>query len=275
MRHPHIIVLGNEKGGSGKTTTSMHIAASLMAQGKTVGAMDLDVRQRSFTRYIENRRAFAGRAGLNLPSPEYAKVEISDDRDRVRAAEADEAAIARAIEALAGNDFIIIDCPGSDSVLSRTAHARADTIVTPMNDSFVDFDLLAQVDPDSFEVLSPSLYSEMVWEARKRRALAGGKPIDWLVMRNRLSVLNARNKARVGAVLGRLSRRIGFRLAPGVSERVIYRELFLKGLTLLDLNGPQTGIAMQMSHVAARHEMRNLLGALNLPGIAQALAAAE
>jgi len=275
MRHPHIIVLGNEKGGSGKTTTSMHIAASLMAQGKTVGAMDLDVRQRSFTRYIENRRAFAGRAGLNLPSPEYTKVEISDDRDRVRAAEADEAAITRAIAALAGNDFIIIDCPGSDSVLSRTAHARADTIVTPMNDSFVDFDLLAQVDPDSFEVLSPSLYSEMVWEARKRRALAGGKPIDWLVMRNRLSVLNARNKARVGAVLGRLSRRIGFRLAPGVSERVIYRELFLKGLTLLDLNGPQTGIAMQMSHVAARHEMRNLLGALNLPGIAQALVAAE
>lgn len=275
MGKPHIIVLGNEKGGSGKTTTSMHIAASLMAQGKSVGAMDLDVRQRSFTRYIENRQAFNERSGLNLPCPRHADVETSTSRDRVEAAEQDEAAISAAIEQLEGCGYIIIDCPGSDSVLSRAAHVYANTIVTPMNDSFVDFDLLANVNPDTFEVLRPSLYSEMVWEARKRRALARGKPIDWLVMRNRMSVLHAKNKERVGAVLANLSKRIGFRLAPGVSERVIYRELFLKGLTLLDLNTPETGVAMQMSHVAARHEMRALLHTLNLPGIEAQMEAAE
>lgn len=267
MNNPHIIILGNEKGGSGKTTTSMHIAASLMNLGKTVGAMDLDVRQRSFARYMENRRGFNERADLNLPCPQYVQVEASVARDRDQAEAEDQAAVQSALIELQENEFIIVDCPGSDSVLSRTAHIHADTIVTPMNDSFVDFDLLAHVHPETFEVLKPSLYSEMVWEARKRRALAGGKPIDWLVMRNRLSVLNAKNKERVGAVLQNLSRRIGFRLAPGVSERVIYRELFLKGLTLLDLNGPKTGVALQMSHVAARQEMRSLLHTLNLPGI--------
>ena len=121
----------------------------------------------------------------------------------------------------------MIDCPGADTHLSRLAHAHADTIVTPLNDSFVDFDLLARLDPASGDVKGPSVYSEMVWDARKQRAtsgVAGG--IDWIVMRNRLSATRANNKKHMGKKLEDLSARIGFRLARGFGDRVIYRELF-------------------------------------------------
>ncbi|MDX5359711.1 MAG: division plane positioning ATPase MipZ [Alphaproteobacteria bacterium] len=259
----HVIVLGNEKGGSGKTTTAMHVATALMAQGRTVGAMDLDLRQRSFTRYMENRLAFAERRGLKLAMPRYAKVKASDLPERA-AAEAEETeAVRAAIGRLSDCDYVVIDSPGSYTAASRAAHALADTIVTPINDSFVDFDLLAHVDPDTLQIVGPSLYAEMVWDARKVRAIEDGGNIDWIVMRNRMAHVNAKNKERVGALLKKLAKRIGFRTAPGFSERVIYRELFLNGLTLLDLN--ESGGGLNMSHVAARQEVRNLIAALELP----------
>jgi len=97
----------------------------------------------------------------------------------------------------------------------------------------------------------------------------GARPVDWVVMRNRLSSLAARNKRDMGTVIEALAKRIGFRTATGLSERVIYRELFLSGLTLLDLkrgaSGGKTGPSMTMSHVAARQEVRDLVAALNLP----------
>ena len=136
-----------------------------------------------------------------------------------------------------------------------------------MNDSLIDFDLLARVDPNTEKVLGPSVYSEMVWRARQLRAQAGLKPIDWIVTRNRMSNLQAKNKRKVGGLLTELSKRIGFRLAPGFSERVIFRELFLNGLTLLDLEGA----AMSLSHVAARQEVRELLKTLDLPDVTAAI----
>ncbi len=157
---------------------------------------------------------------------------------------------------------VVIDSPGRDSALGRAALARADTLVTPINDSFVDFDLIGQVDPDSFKVRRPSFYAEMIWDARKARARVDGGSIDWLVVRNRLSSIEAHNRRRVGAALDELAKRIGFRVAPGLSERVIYRELFPKGLTLLDM-GVIKGASL--SHVAARQELRQLLQALALP----------
>jgi chromosome partitioning protein len=162
-------------------------------------------------------------------------------------------------------DFIIIDSPGSDSFLSRLGHSVADTLITPMNDSFVDFDLLATVDPESYEIRAPSLYSEMVWDSRKKRALSNHSSIDWIVMRNRLTSIDAKNKRRIADILEALSARIGFRIAPGFGERVIYRELFPQGLTLLDLQDAKAGVKMTMSHLAARQEVRDLLTTLNLP----------
>jgi chromosome partitioning protein len=249
----HVIVLGNEKGGTGKSTTGVHVAVALAHAGFTVGAIDLDGRQRTFARYIENRQAFAERKGIALPTPET--VTIAD-------ADTDLAALDAAMERFAGHDAIVIDTPGRDSALGRAAMGRADTLVTPLNDSFVDFDLIGQVDAETFKVKRPSFYAELVWDARKARAKADKGEVDWVVLRNRLSTLEARNRKRVGGALDELSKRIGFRVIPGLSERVVYRELFPKGLTLLDTGAIEE---VSMSHVAARAELRELIAGLNLP----------
>jgi chromosome partitioning protein len=236
--------------------------------GMTVGVMDLDVRQRSMARYLENRARWIRNTGAPLPMPEVVRIDASQARD-LDAAEAEEAkhfedSLKRLSERC---NFIVIDAPGGDTFLSRLAHSSADTLVTPLNDSFVDFDLLGDVDPQTLEVARPSFYAELVWDCRKKKAQASRKPIDWVVMRNRMSPLDAKNKQRVGEALDNLSRRIGFRIAPGLSERVIYRELFPMGLSLLDLTDAGSGVAFTMSHVAARQEIRDLMIVLKLPGL--------
>jgi len=263
----HIIVVGNEKGGAGKSTVSMHVATALARMGQRVGALDLDLRQRSFGRYMENRRAYFDRSGVDLPLPDYR--ELPDiPLDRLEPGE--NLHDRRLAEAIAGmeqqKDFILIDCPGSHTRLSQVAHTLADTLITPLNDSFIDFDLLAHHDGATGKILGPSVYSEMVWNARQMRAQAGLKPIDWVVLRNRLGAQQMHNKRKMGEALQNLSRRIGFRVAPGFSERVIFRELFPNGLTLLDLR--DIGVTgMNISNVAARQELRDLMVALKLPGV--------
>lgn len=257
----HVLVIGNEKGGSGKSTTAMHIAVSLLSDGARVATIDLDARQGTFTRYIENRAAYARRKNVDLPMPVHAPVQASGDP-------ADEKArFEAALEpAVLGADFVIVDTPGSDTHLSRLAHTWADTLLTPLNDSFIDLDLLARVDPETLKVVRPSVYAEAVWKQRQIRSMQGARPVDWIVMRNRLSSLAARNKRDMGSVIEALAKRIGFRTARGLSERVIYRELFLNGLTLLDLKRG-AGPSLTMSHVAARQEVRDLVAALNLPPV--------
>ncbi|TRW97577.1 AAA family ATPase [Paracoccus sp. M683] len=250
----HIIVVGNEKGGSGKSTTSMHVATALARMGHRVGAMDLDVRQRSFGRYLENRAAFMAREGIELPTPELAHLAEGADPLSPPMAEMETRC-----------DFILLDCPGSHTKLSQMAHTLADTLISPMNDSFIDFDLLARMSPDG-DVLGPSIYAEMVWTARQMRGQAGAGAIDWLVLRNRLGTQAMHNKRKVGDALTNLSRRIGFRVAPGFSERVIFRELFPRGLTLLDLKDVGTE-TLNMSNIAARQELRDLIAELRLPGV--------
>ncbi|MEL6365871.1 MAG: division plane positioning ATPase MipZ [Pseudomonadota bacterium] len=262
----HVIVVGNEKGGSGKSTTAMHLIASLAKGGVRVGAMDLDVRQRSLTRYLENRALWAKANGRELPMPRLVAARPSQ-RDSRAAAEAEDGdRFAAALCDLADCEFAVVDCPGGDTNFTRRALLHADTVLTPMNDSFVDFDLLAHLDPDSGEIKGPSIFAEAVWAARKARAAAGARDaIDWVVVRNRLSAHNANNKKRVGERLSKLANRIGFRVGPGVGERVIYRELFPYGLTLVDLGGRGSPLKMSMSHVTARQELRALVRFLNLP----------
>lgn len=263
----HIIVVGNEKGGSGKSTTSMHVATTLARMGYRVGALDLDLRQKSFARYIENRLAYLSRVGVALPSPDYRDLPEVDPAQLAPGENPFDRRLSDAVAALEPvSDFIIIDCPGSHTRLSQVAHSLADTLITPLNDSFVDFDLLARVDPETGKVKGPSIYSEMVWNARQLRAQAGLKPIDWIVLRNRLGAQQMHNKKKVGAALEDLSRRIGFRVAPGFSERVIFRELFPRGLTVLDLK--DTGVdQLNLSNIAARQEVRDLLKELRLPAV--------
>lgn len=263
-----VIVLGNEKGGSGKSTTAMHVIVGLLREGYVVGAMDLDARQGTLAGYFDNRRIYAAKQGMTLPHPTYRAIERSNLNDR-SAAEADERARFEAsLRGLVENsDVVVIDTPGSDSYLSRLGHSYADILITPINDSFVDLALLGRVDPDTNKVLSPSSYSEMVWEQKKTRALRDGGSIDWIVMRNRLAALDSRNKRNMDEALNALSARLGFRLAHGFSERVIFRELFLKGLTLLDIREEGSDVDLTMSHVAALQEVRNLLHALGVPEV--------
>lgn len=269
MTRAHVIVFGNEKGGSGKTTAAMHAAVGLARMGRRVGVVDLDLRQRSLSRQLENRAGWRERGGNHLPMPESLVISRSAAPSLDAAASEEAAALGEMLEQVGAEfDFVIIDTPGADTRLSRFAHAAADTLVTPLNDSFVDFDLLARVDPETFEIQRPSVYSDFVWECRKQRLLAGKRALDWVVMRNRLAATEARNKRRVSSALDALARRIGFRVAPGFGERVIYRELFPAGLTMLDLPQPGLGIALSMSHLAARQEVRALISALTLPGLA-------
>ena len=265
----HVIVLGNEKGGSGKSTTAMQIFVALARADYRVGALDLDPRQQSFFRYLENREAHGQRVGQELGMPRRVRIAPSQAPLRAEAAEEDRARLGEVLSELhAECDFVVIDTPGAVTPLSEAAHIVADTLITPINDSLIDFDLLGRVDPVSGKVIGPSVYSEMVWKARQRRAVKKMPPIDWVVLRNRLSTLDSHNRRRVGTVMEDLARRIGFRIVPGFSERVIFRELFLNGLTLLDLeqDGP---IALTMSHVAARQEVRDMMKALKLPGVEQ------
>ena len=260
MGQPHIITFANEKGGTGKSTTAVHTAIALAASGHRVGAIDLDSRQRTMTRYLENREATIRR--LDKPLLQ-ARFEVLD--------ELSEANFEAAIERLGGDtDVIVIDTPGRDDSVARAAILRADTLVTPMNDSFVDLDLIGQVNPDTYKVVKPSFYADLIWTSRTQRAKTVGKSVDWVVLRNRLQHVDSHNLRRVGAALDELSKRVGFRVIPGLGERVIYRELFPKGLTLLDLADlAEVGIA----HIAARQELREMIAALGIPAAGERQAA--
>ena len=254
MAKAHVIIVGNEKGGAGKSTVATHLAVALMHEGARVAILDLDVRQRSTERFFANRTAWAQAKGADLVYP------------TVTLAAADGIDAALACDA----DFLMVDTPGADTELSRAAHQAADLIVTPMNDSFVDFDVLGEVDPVSLEVLRPSLYSETVWDARKRRAAARGRSIDWVILRNRLAPVEARNRRRVDEKLAALSRRVGFRVVAGLRDRVIYRELFPFGLTVSDLTRGIRPAPISMSHIVARQELRMLMFELGLAAMATA-----
>ena len=266
VKKAHVIVLGNEKGGCGKTTTCMHLIVALLRLGFSVGTIDIDSRQRSLSRYLENRRQTILKDNIQLPQPQHIVLQKSQLETTADAEAEDKKRFTETLERLAAaNDFVVVDSPGSDTHLSRVAHAYADTIITPINDSFVDLDVLANVDGQTMKIIKPSIYSEMVWEQKLARAKRNGGSIEWIVMRNRLSNIDAKNKRFMTTATAELARRIGFRVAPGFSERVIFREMFLQGLTVLDIMEMNGGAGISISHVAARQEVRDLLKTLRLP----------
>ena len=263
----HVVVLGNEKGGAGKSTIAMHVAVALMSFGQRVATVDLDLRQRSFTYYIENRRAWAKRAGGRLSLPDHYCVSRGttqklDENETIEFAGFVD--VLTAVEQ--SHDFIVVDTAGTDSHLTRLAHSMANTLITPLNDSFVDFNVLGTVDPETFTVSGESHYARMVREARQQRRLVDGVLMDWVVVRNRVSMLDSRNKQRIGKGLGELAVRLGFRMAEPLGDRVIYRELFPRGITALDpLDEKTIGTRPTLSHVTAQKEVMALVETLKLP----------
>jgi len=266
-RNAHVIVCGNEKGGSGKSTTAMHIAVALLKSGYSVATVDLDGRQLSLTRYVENRRRWVRTAGLQLALPEHFHVPPAR-RETVSDAEGEE--FRKLTEGLAdienSHDFVVIDTPGSDTFLNRLAHRIADTLITPMNDSFIDFDVLARIDPVSYEIIEHSQYASAVRDARRERRQADSSILDWVVVRNRMANITSRNEQKIDSCLRSLAMQLGFRIADGISERVVFREFFPIGLTALDdFEEHVLGTRPTLSHLAARQEIRQLLAALRLP----------
>ena len=261
MSPARVIVIGNEKGGAGKSTVAVHVATALLHEGARVIVVDLDIRQQSTGHFFASRAAWNAARNAGLPQPREI-VPVRDDEGLLAALSQDA-------------DFVLIDTPGADTELSRAAHGWADLIVTPMNDSFVDFDMLGVIDPVTLEVLRPSLYAETVWEGRKARALRGGRAIDWVVLRNRLASTEPRNRRRVDDRLATLSRRVGFRFLAGLRDRVIYRELFPFGLTVSDLSRTVRPVQVSLTHIAARQELRLLLHELGLVSAAAPAVAAE
>ncbi len=263
----HVVVLGNEKGGTGKSTLAMHIAVALMNFGQRVATIDLDLRQRSLTQYIENRRAWAKHSGSVLTLPVHYAVprgstQKLDDNEAIE--------FTGFVDALTAveqtHDFIVVDTAGSDSHLTRLAHSMADTLITPLNDSFVDFAVLGTVDPATYIVTGESHYAKMVREARQQRRLVDGVRMDWVVLRNRLSMLDSRNKRRIVQGVSDLAARLGFRSNDALAERVVYREFFPRGLTALDnLDEKTLGTRPSLAHLTARQELMNLMQILKLP----------
>ncbi|HEY1096776.1 MAG TPA: division plane positioning ATPase MipZ [Alphaproteobacteria bacterium] len=260
---PTLLVFGNQKGGSGKSTMALHVTIALLQNEYKVGTIDIDSRQGTFTRFLENRWNRVQEEGLEIMCPHHiligdATAETITDRNQE-----DLDNLTAAFEQLTedGCEIVVIDCPGSDTELSRLAHRFADVLVTPINDSFIDLDLIARIDGKTLEIQQPSIYSDAVWQYRKERAIKRGTPLQWFIVRNRLSHINAQNKQNIQQLLEKLEKRFAFTFLNGFSERVIYRELFLKGLTLMDLHKVKDS-SMNMSQLSARQEVRALINAL-------------
>jgi chromosome partitioning protein len=263
----HVIVVGNEKGGSGKSTTAFHLAIYLLYRGHKVASIDVDSRQQTLTHYVRNRRDWARQRGLSLPHTTHFHLPLArgDSHKENNRLEFDlfRQAIAEVEQSA---DFIVIDTPGFDTNLTRLAHSLADTLITPVNDSLIDLNVMAHIDPVSGEPRELSHYARLVQRARSERLSIDGRTIDWVLVRNRISMLSSRNMRQVQVTLERIATRLGCRVADGIAERVIFRSLFSTGMTVFDpLDDELLGGMPTMSHTAARQEYRALVQALNLP----------
>ena len=263
----HVIVIGNEKGGSGKSTTAFHLAIYLLHQGFKVATMDVDSRQQTFTHYVRNRREWARSKGLTLLHPTHFHLPLARG-DSISENQRDEFDVFRQAVGDVEHDvdFLVIDTPGFDTHLTRLAHSLADTLVTPVNDSLIDLNVMAQIDPGTGEPREMGHYARLVQRSRSERLAIDGRTIDWVLVRNRISTLSSRNMRQVQMVLERIAMRLGCRVADGIAERVIFRSLFPAGMTVFDpLDEELLGGVPSMSHMGARQEYRNLAAALHLP----------
>lgn len=261
-----VIVVANEKGGSGKSTLAMHLMVALVKSNERVASIDLDSRQKTLTHYVENRHDWANHIKRQLEIPNHVYFVENMDHPSVEDEAADGRAFADQVNILARSyNFIVVDTPGRDSYLGRRALSMADIVITPLNDSFIDLDVLGTVDPRTLAVMGASHYAEVVQEARQQRRLRDNVDIDWIVLRNRLSMLGSRNTRLVGEALQELSRKLNFRYVEGLAERVIFREFYARGLTALNsLDEVTLGARPTPSHVSARLEIENIVASVGL-----------
>jgi chromosome partitioning protein len=245
----------------------MHLCVALLKAGYRVGSIDLDAGQASLSRYIDNRDAAAKRLERPLELPRHRR--LDPETSATLSGEAARRTLQDCYEQIGAVDVVVLDTPGADTEASRAGHALADVLITPVNDSLMDLDILADLDPVRRQVTAPSHYTKRVWEIVNTRAAQDSPAIDWLVLRNRLSHTLAHNAREIDRLLPLLAKRIGFRVASGLRERVVYRELFLDGLTVLDLNPSELALSQSRKH--ALQEVLRLIADIGLalpPGMA-------
>ncbi len=267
LRSAHVIVVGNEKGGAGKSTISIHLTVALLKAGYRVATIDLDTRQQTLTRFFENRRSWSASAVWPIELPHHCAMARGESAD-LRENEAREfASFAAAIGAVEHHyEFVVIDTPASDSYLMRLAHSLADTLISPLNDSYIDVDVFSRVNHDRKQRGAVAHYADLVLEARRRRRLVDNGVIDWVMVRNRMASLASNNARQIAVSIAKLAAELRFRVADGFHDRVIFRELFPIGLTALDAieQGAQKGV-LTSSQRGAREEIESLVDALQLP----------
>ena len=267
LRSAHVIVVANEKGGTGKSTLSIHLTIALLKAGYRVASIDLDTRQRTLTRFLENRQSWGRSVGRHVELPFHTSPDRGTSGSVAENEQREFADFAAAVtEAEHDYEFLVIDTPASDSYLMRLAHSLADTLVSPINDSFIDVDVFSRVHHDRTQRGMVAQYAELVLEARRRRKQADAGIIDWVLVRNRVASIQSNNARQVAASLERLSSELKFRTAEGLHDRVIFRELFPIGLTALDAieEATRTG-TLTASQTTARQEVLGLVEALQLP----------
>lgn len=251
-----IIVFGNEKGGSGKTTTIMNIMVALLKKGFTVASVDIDSYQHSLSSYIQKRQHLID-SGLNILTSRHFRLIDGLGKKYLNPKEIDnktysqliipfdseigfiEEKIAHTIDTLSKDyQFILFDTPGSHTEISKTVHSFADIVATPINDSFLDFELLGKINPNDSNAITPGPYSAMLFDQRAKKAERSQKKIDWVVITHRLFEIDTRNQKNIDLAVHRLSKRLSFRMADGFGRREIYRASFDQGVTVLDDNVP-------------------------------------
>jgi chromosome partitioning protein len=288
---PHVVVIGNQKGGSGKSTFAMHIIVALLKAGKRVACFDLDLNQQTLTRYLANRREWDRKHDRKLELPDHYPVKERDAYGTARNLKQfiaqfkkhgrahkddfiDSSSLShsadlrqfisqlREIGRADKHDFIVIDTPSGVQHLSLIAHGMADTLITPINDSFFDLDVLVVMESSDLEP-QLSVYANMVWRALEARSKVRGRATDWIIVRNRLEPVESSNQRQITLVLDVVQRKLGFRIARGLLERPAYREFFAAGLTVFDFaEGSESSAESGRTH--ARVEVENLIREIGL-----------
>ena len=267
LRSAHVIVVGNEKGGTGKSTLSIHLTVALLKAGRRVATIDLDTRQRTLTRFMENRASYGAQAGWKVETPKHFAPNRGETEDKRANETLEFGAFADAIAAVEHDfEFVVVDTPASNSYLMRLAHSLADTLVSPVNDSYIDIDVFSRVHHDRRLRGQIAHYADLVLEARRRRKLVDGGLIDWVLTRNRIASLQSNNSRQIAISLDKLAKELQFRTIDGLHDRVIFRELFPIGLTALDPieEAAKQGL-LTPSQQSARREMKSLVADLHLP----------